>query len=257
VHITSLQNTRIKSILKLLTSKRQRERDGGMVVEGLDEIQLAMSAGHSPRFVVMAPQIVKRTLGEIQVETVTVDRAVFQKLSYRENPDGWLAVFDEPQAALGALHLGAAPLVVILEAVEKPGNIGAILRTADGAGVEAVIICGAGADVYSPNVVRASRGAVFAVPLAMAENADALAYLRARKIRILAATPAAEGEFSRQDLRGPLAIAVGAEDVGLSDFWMREADAKVRIPMRGKVNSLNVSVSAALIIYEALRQRTA
>jgi TrmH family RNA methyltransferase len=140
--------------------------------------------------------------------------------------------------------------------VEKPGNLGAILRTADAARVDAVLVCDPRVDAYSPNVVRASRGTIFTVPVVETNNAQALVYLQQRNIRVLAATPSAEAEYTRQDLRHPLAVAVGTEDEGLSEFWMSQADLKVRIPMMGKVNSLNVSIATALILYEAVRQRT-
>jgi TrmH family RNA methyltransferase len=145
--------------------------------------------------------------------------------------------------------------VIIAESVEKPGNLGAILRTADAAGVDALLVCDPRVDLWNPNVVRASRGAIFSVPYVECDNAAALKWLRAQKIQILAATPSAELLYSAVDLRPPAAIAVGTEDTGLSDFWLSEADVRIRIPMRGKVNSLNVSVSAALLLYEAVRQR--
>ena len=145
--------------------------------------------------------------------------------------------------------------MIVAESVEKPGNLGAILRTADAAHVDALLVCDPRVDLWNPNVVRASRGAIFTVPTAESDNVSALAWLKSRKLRILAATPSAELIYSDVDLREPLAIAVGTEDEGLTDFWMSNADVKVKIPMMGKVNSLNVSVSTALIVYEALRQR--
>jgi TrmH family RNA methyltransferase len=147
-------------------------------------------------------------------------------------------------------------LIIVAESIEKPGNLGAILRTADAAQVDAVIVCDPRVDSYSPNVVRASRGALFTVPVIETKSAQALVFLQRQGIQVLAATPSAEAEYTRQDLRGPLAVAVGTEDEGLSDFWLSQADMKVKIPMMGKVNSLNVSVSTALIVYEALRQRS-
>ena len=199
------------------------------------------------------PNPIRAGLG--RAEVITVKRAVFEKISYRENPDGWLAVFPIPKSSLENLKLGASPLLIVAEAVEKPGNLGAILRTADAAGVDALLVCDPRVDLYNPNVVRASRGALFTVPSVEAKNADVLAFLRKHGIKILAATPQAEAEYTRQDLRGPLAVAVGTEDEGLTDFWLKEADIKVKILMRGKANSLNVSVATALIIYEAIRQR--
>jgi RNA methyltransferase, TrmH family len=255
IDITSLQNPRIKQIVKLRDDKKQRQRDGLMLVEGYDEISLALTAGYMPRTLFTAPELVDRELTVLATETLTVSPAVFEKMSYRENPDGWLAVFPIPRRSLDDLHLSGSPLIIVAESVEKPGNLGAILRTADAANVDAVLVCDPRLDTYSPNAVRASRGTIFTVPVIETKSAQALVYLQRRGIRILAATPSAEAEYTGQDLRGPLAVAVGTEDEGLSELWLQQADVKVRIPMLGKVNSLNVSIATALIIYEALRQR--
>ena len=255
--ITSLQNPRVKHIVRLRDEKRQRRADGLMPVEGYDEIQLALLAGHKPRTVFSAPELTSRQIDLAQAETeqITVNRAVFEKISYRDNPDGWLAVFPIPEDSLEDLKLSDSPLVIVAESVEKPGNLGAILRTADAAQVDALLVCDPRVDPWNPNVVRASRGAVFSVPVLECENAAALEWLRRAGIQILAATPSADAVYSDIDLRQPTAIAVGTEDEGLTDFWMSHADVKVRIPMTGTVNSLNVSVSTALIVYEAVRQR--
>ena len=253
--ITSLQNPRVKHIVKLRDDKKQRLREGLMLVEGVDEISLALAAGHSPRTILTAPELVRRQISLPAAEVLTVSAAVFGKIAYRENPDGWLALFSIPHLSLEDIKLSDPPLLIIAESVEKPGNLGAILRTADAAHVDAVLVCDPRVDTYSPNVVRASRGAVFTVPVVEATSAQALAWLQQQGIRILAATPSAEAEYTRQDLRVPLAVAVGTEDEGLSELWMSQADLRVKIPMLGKVNSLNVSIATALIVYEALRQR--
>src|SRR5687768_9194078 len=260
--ITSLQNPRVKHLVKLRDDKRQRQKDGLMLVEGYDEIQLALSAGHNPQTLITAPELANRHIipaGEmdrVTSETITVNRAVFEKISYRENPDGWLGIFPIPRTSLHDLKLGEAPLVIVAESIEKPGNLGAILRTADAAHVDALLVCDLRVDVWNPNVVRASRGALFSVPTVECDNASALEWLKLRRLRILAATPSAEVTYSDINMREPVAIAVGAEDKGLTDFWMSNADVKIKIPMMGKVNSLNVSVSTALILYEAVRQRS-
>jgi len=258
IDITSLQNPRVKQIVKLRDDKKHRQRDGLMLVEGYDEISLALAAGHSPRTILTAPELAAargRQLKSIAAETLTVSTSVLEKISYRENPDGWLGIFPIPHVSLEDLKLSASPLIIVAESVEKPGNLGAILRTGDAAGVDAVLVCDPRVDAYSPNVVRASRGTIFTVPVVETKSAQALVYLQQRGIRIVAATPSAEAEYTSQDLRGPLAIAVGTEDEGLSGFWMSQADLKVKIPMLGKVNSLNVSIATALIVYEAVRQR--
>ncbi|HET6823841.1 MAG TPA: RNA methyltransferase [Anaerolineales bacterium] len=255
--ITSLQNPRVKHIVRLRDEKRQRKVDGLMLVEGWDEIQLALSAGHKPHTILSAPELVSRQLSieAVATEWITVSQQVFEKISYRDNPDGWLAVFPIPQVSLEDLKLSDSPLVIVAESVEKPGNLGAILRTADAAHVDALLVCDPRVDVWNPNVVRASRGAVFSVPTVECDNTSALEWLKKHEIQILAATPSAKQVYSGVDLRQPVAIAVGTEDEGLTDFWMSSADVKVKIPMMGRVNSLNVSVSTALIIYEAVRQR--
>lgn len=256
IDITSLQNSRVKQIVKLRDDKKQRQRDGLMLVEGYDEISLALAAGHHPRTLFIAPELIHREIKDVTTEILTVSPAVFEKISYRENPDGWLGVFSIPRVSLDDLKLTQSPLIIVAESVEKPGNLGAILRTADAAHVDAVLVCDPRVDAYSPNVVRASRGTIFTVPIVETKNAQALVYLQKRGIRVLAATPSAEAEYTRQDLRQPLAVAVGTEDEGLSPFWMGQADIKVKIPMMGKVNSLNVSIATALIVYEAVRQRS-
>ncbi len=254
--ITSLQNPRVKHIVKLRDDKKQRKQDGLMLVEGFDEITLAIAAGHKPQTLLSAPELASQQFAFDSAETLTVTRAVFEKMSYRDNPDGWLAVFPIPSITLESFSLlNENPLIIIAESIEKPGNLGAILRTADAAHVDAVLLCDPRVDLWNPNVVRASRGTVFSVPVVECDNASALEWLKSRKLRVLAATPSADMLYSDVDLRQPVAIAVGTEDEGLTDFWMQNADLRVKIPMLGKVNSLNVSVSTALIVYEAVRQR--
>jgi len=256
MEITSLQNPRVKHIVKLRDDKRQRRTDGLMLVEGVDEIQLALAAGHQPQTLFTAPELASRSIHEGSAERITVNRPVFEKMSIRENPDGWLAVFPIPSVSIRDLKLGHPALVIVAESIEKPGNLGAILRTADAAQVDAVLVCDPRVDVWNPNVVRASRGTVFSVPTVECDSTSAFEWLTSQKIRLLAAPPAADAIYFNVDLGDPLAIALGTEDEGLTNFWMSRADLKVRIPMAGKVNSLNVSVSTALIVYEALRQRS-
>jgi len=255
--ITSLQNERVKRVVRLRDEKRQRQREGLIVVEGWDEIHLALASGLKPQTIFTAPDLVSRPINVPLADVVTVNRPAFEKMSYRENPDGWLAIFPMPRRSLASLALRDSPLIVVTESVEKPGNLGAILRTADAAGVDAVLVCDPRVDVWNPNVIRASRGAVFTVPVIEMENSAALAWLREQKIGILAATPAAKLLYTDTNLRQPVAIVVGTEDEGLTPFWLEQADLKVQIPMMGRVNSLNVSIATALIVYEAVRQRHA
>jgi TrmH family RNA methyltransferase len=254
--IISTQNPKIKHIVKLREDKRQRQRDGLMLVEGFDELTLALRSGLVPQTLLTAPELASRDLDIPHADAVTVSRAVFEKISYRDNPDGWLGIFPTPKHTLDELKLSASPLVIVAESIEKPGNLGAILRTADAAGVDALLLCDPRVDLWNPNVIRASRGAVFAVPTVEVDSPTALTWLRSRKMRVLAATPSANVIYTDVNLREPVAIAVGTEDEGLTDFWMQNADLKVLIPMMGAVNSLNVSIATALITYETVRQRS-
>jgi len=205
--ITSLQNPRVKHIVKLRDDKKQRLQDDVMLVEGYDEIQLALSAGHKPQTLLTSPELASRQLTGVFTETLTVSRAVFEKMSYRDNPDGWLAIFPVPHTTLETLEsdslLSKLPLIIIAESIEKPGNLGAILRTADAAHVDALLLCDPRVDLWNPNVVRASRGTVFSVPVVECDNASALNWLKSRKIRVLAATPSSDVSYSDVDLREP------------------------------------------------------
>lgn len=256
MNITSLQNPKIKHIVKLREDKRQRLRDGLMLVEGCDELALALGIGLKPETLLTAPELVSRPIDTGSIETTTVSRAVFEKISYRDNPDGWLGIFPIPKHSLADIKLSSSPLVIVAESVEKPGNLGAILRTADAAHVDALLVCDPRVDIWNPNVIRASRGAIFSVPTIEVDSPTALAWLRSNRLRILAATPSANEMYTNVNMKEPVAIAVGTEDVGLTDLWMQNADLKVKIPMLGKVNSLNVSIATALFTYEAVRQRS-
>lgn len=262
VELTSTRNERVKQLVAL---RRRRTRDelGVTLVDGHDELLLALEAGVRPQTVYHCPgyggddSLLER-LDAIGTEQVSVSRDVFAKISYRENPDGWLAVVPSPALpALSALTLPERPLVLVCEAVEKPGNLGAMLRTADAAGVAAVVAAGPVTDWGNPNLVRASKGTVFSVPVASASTAEAIDWLVAAGIALVATSPDADATLDQVDLTGPIALAVGAENAGLSSELMAAAQHLVRIPMFGRVNSLNVSAAAAIGLYEAVRQRTA
>lgn len=254
--ITSTQNPKIKHIVKLREDKRQRQKDNLILVEGFDELTLALSCGLIPQTLLTAPELASKPLTFNSAEIFTVSRAVFEKISYRDNPDGWLGIFPTPKISLDQIKLSDPALVIVAESIEKPGNLGAILRTADAAKVDAVLVCDPRVDIWNPNVIRASRGAVFAMPVIEIKSHEAEAWIRSRKMRILAATPSADEIYSNVNMKESIAIAVGTEDKGLTDFWMQTADVKVQIPMLGKINSLNVSIATALMVYEALRQRS-
>ncbi len=260
--ITSPHNPRVKHVIALREQK-QRKQEGVMVVEGYDELTLAYACGVKPQTLFFCPALAGETesarlLAQVRAagaEVVEVDRRPFEKMAYRENPDGWLAVVNTPQIMLDDLKLGPTPLLIIVEAVEKPGNLGAILRSADAAGAEAVILCDPTVDIGNPNVIRASRGAVFSVPVAEAQSEQTLRWLQSHQILTVAATPEAATLYTQADLRGPVAIVVGTEREGLSQIWRQGANLKAKIPMRGRVNSLNVAASTTLFLFEVVRQR--
>jgi TrmH family RNA methyltransferase len=261
LEITSPANPRIKQLVAL-RRRRSRDQAGLTLVEGLAEVELALDAGVRPSALYYCPALTTAAslslidrAAELGAEIIRVTRPVFEKVSYREGPDGWLAVMPAVAAKLPALQLGPQPLVLICAGLEKPGNLGAILRTADAAGVAAVIAADPVTDWANPNVVRASKGTVFSVPVASATTTEVLDWARQHGLQIVAATPAAEQLVTEVDLTGPTAIAVGAEQAGLPDEWLERASLRVRIPMFGKADSLNVSTSAAIITYEAVRQR--
>ena len=260
--ITSTRNPQVKDLLAL-RHRQERERAGAMLVEGHDELALALASGARPLRLYYCPALVQPperlalvdAVRERGAQVVEVSESVFRRAAYRQSPDGWLAVLPAVATSLERLRVGPDGLVVVCESVEKPGNLGAILRTADAAGVDAVISCPAATDWGNPNVVRASKGALFAVPVAEAGHEELLAWLRDRGLAIVTARPEAERSYTAADLARGIALVVGAESRGLSEVWSREADVEVRIPMLGTVNSLNVAASAALLVYEALRQR--
>jgi RNA methyltransferase, TrmH family len=191
------------------------------------------------------------------VELIACTPPVFEKMAYRERPEGLLAVGPQVRRTLGDLALPPHALVIVAEAIEKPGNLGTILRSADAAGVRAVIVCDRCTDLHNPNVVRASTGMIFSVPVVETTGAEALAFLRARGFSILAATPHTDKLHTDVDLTGDVALVMGTEQYGLSDTWMQAADLRVRIPMLGQADSLNVAAATTILLFEAVRQRVA
>jgi RNA methyltransferase, TrmH family len=261
LEITSPANPRVKQLVAL-RRRRAREESGVTLVEGRAEIELALAAGVRPRSLYYCPALtspdgpdLSDRARELGADVVRVSRPVFDKVSYREGPDGWLAVVPAVQTSLAHLTLGPRPLVLACAGLEKPGNLGAILRTADAAGVAAVIAADPVTDWGNPNVVRASKGTVFSVPIASATSAEVHAWIAAHGLQLVAATPDATRLVTEADLTGPTVLAVGAEQAGLPAEWLERANVQVRIPMLGRADSLNVSASAAIITYEALRQR--
>jgi TrmH family RNA methyltransferase len=263
LHVTSASNPRLRAVLAL-RRRRVREEQGRTVVDGYEELGLALDAGVVPDTVLHCPELMleperqgvlldrSRALG---ATTIRLSRTAFQKVAYREGPDGFLAVVPVAGVPLDELSLPPDPLVLVCEGLEKPGNLGAVLRTADAVGVAAVVAADPVTDWGNPNVVRASKGTVFSVPVASAATEQVLGWLRGNGIRLVATTPDTETLHTAVDYRGRVAIAVGTEKDGLTARALEAADERVRIPMVGRVNSLNAATAAAVVLYEAVRQR--
>lgn len=260
VEITSPSNPRLKQLVAL-RRRRARERSAVTLVEGYEELILALDAGVRALTLYVCPELGHDDPATVErvaatgAEIVRVSRAAFEKVAYRESPDGWLAVVPAVSDDLAALSPGPQPLLLLCEAVEKPGNLGAMLRTADAAGVAAVVAADPVTDWGNPNLVRASKGTIFCVPVASGTTDEALRRLAELDVRLVATTPDTDMLLTDLDLTGPVAIAVGSEKYGLSDSVLRAAHARAKIPMYGRVNSLNVATAAALALYEAVRQR--
>lgn len=253
--IESLDNSKIKNLVKLRLSSRERKEQGLFLIEGHREISLALKAGVEIENLIYSPDYIKRELAIDEGKIIEVSKKVFDKVSYRENPDGFLAVARIKKLKLEKIKLSQRPLIVVLEAVEKPGNLGAILRTADAMAADAVIINDPKTDIYNPNVIRASQGAIFTVSTVLSSIDETIKFFKDQGIKILATTPEATKEYTAVDYRSGCAVIMGAEDKGLSAEWLNLAEEKIKITMRGKTDSLNVSVSAAVILFEAIRQR--
>lgn len=272
--ITSAANPRLKALVGL-RRRRVREESGQTLVEGYEEIGLALSAGVRPSTVFVCDELFSPAgragsqhigrqddllarLRDDRVEVVRLSRQAFEKVSYREGPDGLLALVDRVGGSLGDLVVsGRQHLALVSQGVEKPGNLGAMLRTADAAGVDAVVAADPVTDWGNPNVVRASKGTLFAVPVASASTAETLEWLAHHDIALVVTTPETDVLHTEVDYTGRVAIAVGSEKHGADDALLRAAAHRVRIPMHGKANSLNVAASAAIVLYEAVRQRDA
>lgn len=258
--ITSLQNTKIKNIVKLSKSKERREQNL-FVIEGARELSLALSANYEADSVFVCPELFSKTDYPEVLDTISqhklyeVSEAVFEKIAYREGSDGLLTLARPKNHTLNDLQLSDNPFIIVLEAVEKPGNLGAILRTADAAQADAVIICDPATDLYNPNAIRSSVGCLFTVQTAVCTSKEALDYLHKKNIESFAAELQASQWYQDTDFTKASAIIMGTEADGLTDFWLSHADKRVKIPMRGKIDSLNVSVSTAILTFEAMRQR--
>lgn len=262
--ISSTQNPRIKSVLHL-QKRRERDRTGLFLIEGTRELARALRGGVTIEEIFRCPPLTASTekkdlVREIEsrrIAMTSVSQRVFARIAYRETTGGLLAVARKPSFTIADLPRTDPPLYLVVESVEKPGNLGAIFRSADGAGATGLIVTDQRTDLSNPNTIRASLGTVFTVSSAITDSATAIEWLKNNSVAIVTTSPHADTPYTRANLATGCAIVVGSEDTGVSESWLEAADERVRIPMRGAADSLNVAAAAAVLLYEALRQRTA
>lgn len=256
--ITSINNQKIKDLVKLKKSG-ERKAQRIIMIDGAREIELAKKAGVEILELYYCPELIKKTdynFFNLERNIITeLSEAVFNKICYKDSPDGYFAIARTKGLKLKNVELSKTPLIIILEAVEKPGNLGAILRTAYAAGIDLIIINDNQTDIYNPNVIRASEGFVFNETIVIATIEETVKWLAENKITSYAAATGAKNSYTKEKMNIPLALVLGSEAKGLSEKWLKNADKLVKIPMVKGIDSLNVSVSAALLIYEAKRQR--
>lgn len=266
--ISSAQNPRIKDLITLQSKSKERKSRGRFVVEGQREVARAIASGFIPEtfffcesicpvesFIKQGQTFISSDGKAVEPRVFSVTPALYEKIAYRSDTEGIIAVFIAKDKHLDELTLSDNPLIIVLESVEKPGNLGAVLRSADAAGADAVIVCDPLTDLYNPNVIRSSTGAIFSVPCLCCSNDELFFFLKSHDISILTAQLQDSKLYYDTDMTYGTAIVFGTEDKGLTDFWRERSDAKIRIPMAGIADSLNVSVSAAILCFEAVRQR--
>ena len=258
--ITSAQNAKIKTLLELQEKSKARRREGLFVVEGRRELLHCISAGYIPHTIFFCKDIIlEKDLQELSdvadCTFIEIPKHLYEKVAYRGSTEGVIAELHYKENSLEDLKLTKNPLIVVLEAVEKPGNLGAVLRSADAAKADAVIVCDPLTDLYNPNLIRSSIGAIFTVPTVAASSEDTIKWLKSKGIKIYTAQLQDSEWYYDTDMTGGTAIVMGTEATGLTDAWRKAADAHIKIPMLGKLDSLNVSVSAAILLFEAVKQR--
>ena len=266
-NITSAQNPKIKDLLGLQEKSKERRKKGLFVVEGRRELTHCIEAGYEPhtlficRDILTDPEFdrilnaVEENCCGVMYQIIEIPQHLYDKVAYRGGTEGIIAEMKCKDTGLENLKIKKNPLVVILESVEKPGNLGAVLRSADASGVDAVIVCDPLTDLYNPNLIRSSIGAIFTVPVATASSEDTIAWLKKNGISIYTAQLQDSEWYYDTDMKGGTAIVMGTEATGLTEIWRKAADSHIKIPMLGRLDSLNVSVSAAILMFEAVRQR--
>lgn len=264
INITSVVNPKLKALVSLRKSECRR-KNKLFIIEGYRELKLALSSGISVKEIYFCPECFSAKDGielityakKNGVSTFRISEKAYLKISFGDRCEGLIAVACQFDSSLSHLKVSNAPFFLVVEALEKPGNLGAIMRTVDAGGVDALIVSDPFVDIYNPNVVRSSLGALFTAQIAQASNNVVLSWLRDHKVKIVCALPNAKTNYTSYDFKGACALVLGSEDKGVGEFWVDNADELVTIPMKGKVDSLNVSVAAAIIIFEAIRQRDA
>jgi len=258
--ITSLQNPLIKDAFLLKEKSKARKKSGLFIIEGQREVSLAIKGGYKIETILFLPDLISESqiieLTNQQINIIEISKEVYQKLAYRETTEGVIAIAKSKEFSLNNLSFKTKnPLILVAEAPEKPGNIGAILRTADAANVDAVIIAIPKTDLYNPNIIRSSVGCIFTNQIATGTTSEIIQFLKENNIAIYCAALQASVDYHTQDFTKPTALVVGTEATGLSDKWLEHASQNIIIPMQGEIDSMNVSVAAGILIFEAKRQR--
>ncbi|USN97838.1 MAG: RNA methyltransferase [Candidatus Nomurabacteria bacterium] len=265
-YIKSTDNPLIKEVVKLQLKKRVRDESKLFVIEGFRESSRAFDAGVKIKKLLFSPEWFLKDsndnlieqIGNSGAEIIEVAKNTFKKLSYRDRPDGFIALAEQPELSLSKLEVKKDSVFLVVEQIEKPGNLGTLLRGCDAAGIEGMIVCDPVTDVFNPNVVRASTGALFSTPVAVcADSQEALNWLKEKRVRVFSTTPHTENIYWDSNFKtgGPIAIVAGAEQYGLTDLWLKNSDELIKLPMEGSADSLNIAVSSIVCLYEVLRQR--
>ncbi len=259
--ITSYQNPYIKELLKLQEKSRARKKQGLFLIEGKREVSLAIEGGYDIETYIVAPEIFSNNEEQLLDFTksnnyIEISNDIYQKLAYRNSTEGIIAVVKAKTFSLGDLKFTSkSPLIMVMEGVEKPGNIGAILRTADAAKIDAVIIANPKTDLYNPNIIRSSVGCIFTNKVATGTTEEVISFLKEKNINIYSTTLQNSNKYYEENYTKPSAIVVGTEATGLTEQWRTQATQNINIPMEGVIDSMNVSVAAAIVLFEAKRQR--
>jgi TrmH family RNA methyltransferase len=260
IKVSSAQNPLVKQLLQLQKAHKRKKQEV-FLIEGIREARRAFEAGRTLQKIFVSEQVAQKEADFLQavenkgVEVVEFSLPIFQKISKRDNPDGCIALGSPWAMDLGGLKLSNEPLLMVVEGLEKPGNLGALIRSAESAGVDGLILCDPLLDPLGPSVIRNSQGAIFSIPLAVAPWEAVQAFLKQHRVKVVATTPHTQNIYWDQDLKGPIAVVLGNEHAGLSDAVLKAADLAVKVPLYGKSDSLNVSTASILVLYEVLRQK--